>query len=194
MKPTTKDRLHEAALDAYYKVGAHNVTFQDLADSLGVTQAALYKYYRSKDALMAGAILHAADRGRDFILAGEDPRAAALDRLKFQFRRNLEFCLKDRRYAVALLVMHYYASCLPAVLKLHEEMNRRRTERIAVCVQQAVREGAVPAGTEVDLVSDQLHSLLLGAMVKTFLWPAAETLETRSRRLWKAAAAILGIR
>lgn len=193
MKPTTRDRLHEAALDAYYKEGAHNVTFQHLADRLGITQAALYKYYRSKDALMAGTILYAADRGREFILRGENPRDPALERLKFQVRKNLEFCVKDRKNAVALLVMHYYAACLPAVLELHEEMNRRRTERIAVCVQQAAREGSIARTTDVDLVSGQIHSLLLGEMVKTFLWPAAVKPELRAARAWKAVERLLGL-
>lgn len=193
MKPTTKDRLHEAALEAYSKIGAHNVTFQHLADALGVTQAALYKYYRSKDALMAGAILYAADRGRDFILRGENPRDPALQRLKFQVRRNLEFCVKDRKNAVALLVMHYYASCIPAVLKLHEEMNRRRTERIAVCVQQAAREGVIDKATDVDLVSGQIHSLLLGEMVKTYLWPESPKPEPRAARVWNAVERLLGL-
>ncbi|MCM2267085.1 MAG: TetR/AcrR family transcriptional regulator [Elusimicrobiales bacterium] len=193
MKLTTKDRLHEAALESYSRIGAHNTSFQHLADSLGITQAAIYKYYRSKDDLMTGAILYAADRGRDFILNGENPRDPALKRLKFQITKNLDFCLHDRRNSVALLVMHYYASCIPAVLKLHEEMNRRRTERIAVCVQQAVREGTVPAGTDIDRVSDQIHSLLLGEMVKTYLWPAREKAEARAKKLWSAVSAILGL-
>ena len=193
MELSTKSKLHEAALASYLNTGAHNTTFQSLANTLGISQAALYKYYKSKDALMEGAILYAADRGRDFILKGENPRDHALDRLKFQLRRNLEFCVQDRENSVALLVMHYYASCVPGILKLHEDMNKRRTERIAVCVQQAIHEGKVKPGLDVDFASDQIHSLLLGEMVKTYLWPSRLKMDARLENIWKTVSLLLGL-
>lgn len=187
----TREKLLVLALKAYLERGAHNTTFQRLADELGVSQAAIYKYYRSRDDLLVAAIEYAAAKGREFLQEGENPRNKAMERFKHHVRRNLEFCLEDRLHAIAVITLHYFAACVPRVRALHEEINRVRIERFAGYLQQAVHEGAIPE-QDVDETASRIHSLLMGEMIKAYLWPKETKLQARLRSAWGAIEKLAG--
>lgn len=64
----TRDRIREVALELFVRKGFSHTTLQDIADELGLTRAALYYHYRSKDHLIASLIQPAKD-GIDAFLA-----------------------------------------------------------------------------------------------------------------------------
>jgi AcrR family transcriptional regulator len=51
-KVPTRDRIKEAALELFGEQSYGTTTLQDIADRLGLTKAALYYYYKSKDDLL----------------------------------------------------------------------------------------------------------------------------------------------
>jgi AcrR family transcriptional regulator len=57
----TRDRVLEVALGLFVRHGFSRTTLQDIADELGLTRAALYYHYRSKDDLIASLIQPAKD-------------------------------------------------------------------------------------------------------------------------------------
>jgi AcrR family transcriptional regulator len=57
----TRDRVREVALRLFLRHGFSHTTLQDIADELGLTRAALYYHYRSKDDLIASLIQPAKD-------------------------------------------------------------------------------------------------------------------------------------
>jgi AcrR family transcriptional regulator len=57
----TRDRVREVALRLFLRHGFSHTTLQDIADELGLTRAALYYHYRSKDHLIASLIQPAKD-------------------------------------------------------------------------------------------------------------------------------------
>jgi AcrR family transcriptional regulator len=50
-KEKAKDRIAEAALEVFSKKGYHDATMDDIAGRLGVSKAALYQYFKSKEEL-----------------------------------------------------------------------------------------------------------------------------------------------
>lgn len=57
----TRQRVHEVALELFLRQGFSHTTLQDIADELGLTRAALYYHYRSKDHLIASLVEPAKD-------------------------------------------------------------------------------------------------------------------------------------
>lgn len=51
-KASTRDRIKEAALDLFSAQSYGTTTLQDIADRLGLTKAALYYYFKTKDELL----------------------------------------------------------------------------------------------------------------------------------------------
>lgn len=64
----TGERIREVALGLFIRRGFSHTTLQDIADELGLTRAALYYHYRSKDHLVASLVQPAKD-GIDAFLA-----------------------------------------------------------------------------------------------------------------------------
>jgi AcrR family transcriptional regulator len=187
----TKEKLHLLALNAYLKEGAHNTTFQSLANQLGISQAAIYKHYKSKDDLLVGSIQYAADKGREYILKKEDPKLESLKKLQLYIKRNLDFCTEVPIYSVAVITLHYFAICIPKVKELHEEINRSRIEKISEYLFQSIKEKSIHKDLDVKEISYQIHSLLMGEMIKTFIWPKKQTVNTRIKKLWPTIEKLL---
>ena len=188
----TKEKLLILALKYYLKEGAHNTTFQQLANDLGISQAAIYKHYRSRNELLVAAIKYAADKGRDHLLSTEKENEQALNRLKNHLNQNLEFCIDEPIYAIAVITLHYFAACVPEVKKLHEEINERRINRIETYIAHATHEGKL-SKINVSESAAMIHSLLMGEMIKAYLWPKSEKILIRQKRLWKTCEKILEI-
>ncbi len=180
----TREKFHMVALYAYMVKGAHNTTFQSLADQLGISQAALYKYYRSKDELMVAAIGYAGEKGRQYLSQGENHNDTALNRFKYHIKRNIDFCIEDRLHSIGIITMSYFANCVPEVKKLHEDINLIRIERIKNYLNQARHEKSINI-VNVNEVAETIHTLLLGEMIKTYLWPEEKNSELRTKQLWK---------
>lgn len=56
MSGNTKDNILNAALDLFSKRGYEGASMSDIADLLGITKAALYKHYKSKQEILDGII------------------------------------------------------------------------------------------------------------------------------------------
>src|SRR5579872_7084131 len=74
----TRSRILDAALDVFSEHGFEGSTLQQIADRLGVTKAALYYHFRSKDDIL-GALIAPANAGLEALLdahAGTDDTPA----------------------------------------------------------------------------------------------------------------------
>jgi AcrR family transcriptional regulator len=54
--PARRAQLAEAAAQQFYRLGFHRVSMADVATAVGVTAPAIYRYFRSKQELLAAAI------------------------------------------------------------------------------------------------------------------------------------------
>ena len=63
-RPKSEERargLALAAAEQFYRLGFHHVTLADVAAAVGVTAPAVYRHYRNKQALLAGAMMSGID-------------------------------------------------------------------------------------------------------------------------------------
>ena len=178
----TKEKLYLLALNSYLKTGAHHTNFQTLANELEISQAAIYKHFKNKEDLLVQSIKYAADIGKEIIDSKEEINDPAIKKLQNYLKTNLEFCTEHQPFAVALITLHYFAACIPEVKKLHEEINARRIAKIESFLNEASHEKSISISNLSDS-SELIHSLLMGEMIKTFLWPDIENINARFKKL-----------
>lgn len=94
-------RVLEAALDLFSEHGFAGTSLQDIADRLGVTKAAVYYHFRSKDDLLLALVEPAIDE----LMAMATERKSDLRPQRGQgvgVARYVEYLLRHRRVAVYL--------------------------------------------------------------------------------------------
>ena len=64
-------RLHEVALQPFAEHGVSGTSLQAIADAMGVTKAAVYYHYRTKDDLVLGVIAPTIDRLADVVASAQ---------------------------------------------------------------------------------------------------------------------------
>lgn len=69
-----RQRLHEAALRLFSEHGVSGTSLQMIADEVGVTKAAVYYHYRTKDELVVGVVAPFLDRVAEILEAARARR------------------------------------------------------------------------------------------------------------------------
>jgi AcrR family transcriptional regulator len=110
-------QLHETALRLFARDGVEGTSLQAIADDMGVTKAAVYYHYRSKDKLVLG-VLRPLFAALDAILdraAAHRSRTARLD----EFLVGMVNLIVDNHSRFAVLVGDPYVSRL---MKSHHDL------------------------------------------------------------------------
>jgi AcrR family transcriptional regulator len=146
------DRAHRCILDTTLELletaGYHDLTIEAVAARAGVSKATIYRWWRSKSALVAEAIATRLDQGRVPITG--DPRA-------------------DLRASIQVTIDNYGGSvggiALPALLAdlvfdqdgynaFRENFLVPRREASAAAIRRVIETGLLPADTDVELLLD----------------------------------------
>ena len=155
-RPTiAKEPLRQAALALFVEKGVHGASIRDIAKGAGVSEAALYRHWANKDALVLAlycehlaevtALLDAAIHGKILVAAIHDATAAA-------------FALYDREplvFRFVLHIQHGVANLMPPGLRTPHDV-------VIDLVRAAIARGEV--------VGDPV--LLGGCLVGLFLQTA----------------------
>ena len=92
--PTRREQILDAAAELFARYGFHGVGIDDIGKAVGISGPALYRHFRSKDAMLAEMLTGISERllvgGRQRVTTG-DPRRT-LDRL---VRWHVEFALTN---------------------------------------------------------------------------------------------------
>lgn len=62
-----RSQIIAAASDLFYRFGYHNVGTGDIAEAVGITAGALYRHFRSKEELLACALIDSFDRAAEVV-------------------------------------------------------------------------------------------------------------------------------
>ncbi|WP_432544230.1 TetR/AcrR family transcriptional regulator [Kineococcus sp. SYSU DK002] len=113
-----RQRLHEAAVRLFVEHGVSGTSLQMIADEMGVTKAAVYYHYRTKDELVVGVVAPFIDRAFEVLDAASARRG----------RRAQVETLIDGLVDVIVDVRRLYvvAAVDPVIAHLHENYPRLR--------------------------------------------------------------------
>lgn len=179
-------QIADAALRIIASQGAHRLTAMEIAKSLGITDAGVFRHYRDKDAIVAAAIARFED-----LLAGDidgDAPREPLDRLGEFFVRRLT---KVRAHPEILRLAfddRLAAIAGPEGAARVTRMIERSIGFVRGCLEAARREGTVAADVPVThLVWMVVGSLRGAATAATItatpaaIWADVEKLLRRTR-------------
>ncbi len=108
----TRDRILDVALDLFIEQGFDGTSLRQIAESLGVTKAALYYHFTSKDDILLALHMRLHEVGREALMQmGEEPVtlaqwAALLDVVVDQMLAQRKLFLMHERNQAALEKLH----------------------------------------------------------------------------------------
>ncbi len=85
---TRRDQILAAAAELFARHGFHGVGIDDIGSAVGISGPALYRHFRSKDAMLGEMLTSISEillaGGQDRAARAGDPRAALADLVRFQ--------------------------------------------------------------------------------------------------------------
>ncbi len=91
-----RDRVLRAAAYCFNQKGYSGTSLKDVADILGLTDAALYYYVRNKEELVFQCYARTADIGRDAMNRATEEGKTGFDQVQLYIRYHIEFLVGER--------------------------------------------------------------------------------------------------
>jgi AcrR family transcriptional regulator len=136
-------RILDAAERVFARAGFHAATMQDVATEAGMSPGNLYRYFASKDAIIAGM----AERDRTLIAADfaelDPARGSVLDQLETLGRKHL--VEEPREKAIICMQIWAEASRNPEMASMCAEIDGTVVGGLAFAIAGAKASGELPA-------------------------------------------------
>ena len=156
-----RTKISDAAQDLFLKDGIDGVSMRKVAERVGVTAPAIYRYFRDKDELLAEIIASGLRMLEDYLkpaLEADDP----LDRLHLLIDNYLNFALERPQYFdFAFLVPGRGIGGISEELKRHNWTTfRMSVEQVAMCIERGVFRKDDPIQVSI-LIWATVHGLVI---------------------------------
>jgi AcrR family transcriptional regulator len=161
--PVIPETVLEEAARMFLEQGYYRTRMQDIADSFGVTHAALYYHFRNKQDILAQINVRAIRKlldGAESILATEMPPT---EKFLALIRQHMEYVATNPAFVGTFL--EHDLEIPPAHLARITRMRRAYTQILIDLYEEARADGSVPA-----IDSKVAVSLLLGACNWIYRW------------------------
>lgn len=159
--PEVDRRIAQAALDLFADAGWAGFAMETVARRAGVGKASLYLRWRSKEALLTGAVTLRLAQVSDV-----DTGTVRGDLVELA-TQILDIYAGDTSRAALRLSLE--AGAIPGVADHYEAMRRAQTLAARAIVRRGIGRGELPAGTSVTLLLD---TLVGGAIMHALSTPA----------------------
>ncbi len=183
-----RKQILDAAERCFVRSGFHRTTMQDVAADAGMSPGNLYRYFRSKDAIVAG--LAGRDREqmrRDFAaFEGAEDFRGTFHRLG---RKHFEE--EPREKSVLTLEIWAEASRNAAMAALNADCEREVSDRLTALFHAAQERGQVPAHVDVAAVAGIVMLLANGLFVRRAVTVGFDA-EREIRHVFAVIDALLG--
>ncbi len=135
-----KDRMLRAAARCFNEKGYSGASLKDVANLLGLTDAALYYYVKNKEELVYLCYLRAGDVGRETMDQAIAEGSDGLDIVRRYLRLHLEI-MTGERGPIAIM------SEIPALKPEHRDeildISRRHSARFEAILERGIEDGSI---------------------------------------------------
>lgn len=135
-----KARMLKAAATCFNQKGYSGTSLRDVADVLGLTDAALYYYVRNKEELVYLCYVRAADLGREAMDRARSEGENGMDRVLKYLRYHVEMMVGDRG---PIAIMSEIPSLKPAHRDEVLELSRRHSLNFETLLTAGIDDGSI---------------------------------------------------
>ncbi len=137
-----KARMLKAAAQCFNQKGYSGTSLRDVADLLGLTDAALYYYVRNKEELVYLCYVRAADLGREALDRACSEGENGMDIILRYFRYHIEMMVGDRG---PIAIMSEVPSLKPEHRDEVLELSRQHSKNFEAVLETGIKDGSVAA-------------------------------------------------
>jgi AcrR family transcriptional regulator len=137
-----RDRMLRAAAQCFNLKGFSGTSLKDVADLLGLTDAALYYYVRNKEELVYLCYVRAADVGREALQRAIDEGGSGLDKVERYLRYHIEVMVGDRG---PIAIMSEIPSLKPEHRREVLELSRAHSAAFEALLEEGIADGSITA-------------------------------------------------
>ena len=135
-----KARMLKAAAKCFNQKGYSGTSLRDVADVLGLTDAALYYYVRNKEELVYLCYVRAADLGREALDRAEVEGRNGMDVMLRYFRYHIEMMVGDRG---PIAIMSEIPSLKPDHRDEVMELSRQHSSNFETVLATGIADGSI---------------------------------------------------
>jgi TetR/AcrR family transcriptional regulator, acrAB operon repressor len=164
----TRDRILDAAENAFYEHGVAHTSLADIAELAGLTRGAIYGHFRNKDEVFTAMVERVVLPMEMLFAVTTDP--AESDPLG-RMRDMLILCMSNaatdphsRRVFDALFTKCEYTSDMGRVLERQRNAARYGRARIELGLRNAVAKGQLPGDLDIERAASIIQVFLNGAL------------------------------
>jgi AcrR family transcriptional regulator len=135
-----RDRMLKAAAYCFNQKGYSGTSLKDVADILGLTDAALYYYVRNKEELVYQCYVRAADVGCDAMDRAIAGAQCGFDQVQLYIRYHIEYMVGDRG---PIAIMSEIPSLQPEHREEVLELSRSHSIRFEALLEAGIKDGSI---------------------------------------------------
>ncbi len=135
-----KSRMLKAAAYCFNQKGYSGTSLKDVADLLGLTDAALYYYVKNKEELVYLCYVRAAEVGREAMQRGITEGDTGLEQVRLYIRYHVEIMVGDRG---PIAIMSEIPSLEPAHRDEVLDLSRAHSKGFEAMLETGIADGSI---------------------------------------------------
>ena len=135
-----RNRMLRAAARCFNIKGYSGTSLKDVADLLGLTDAALYYYVRNKQELVFLCYVRAADLGREAMQRAIDEGEDGLETVRHYLRYHIEYMVGDQG---PIAIMSEIPSLKPEHREEVLELSRKHSAAFEALLERGIADGSI---------------------------------------------------
>ena len=182
-----REEIIEATLDLAAEKGARDASTQAIADRVGIAQATIFRHFRTRDEIFAGALEWIGKALFGAISGPLSGRGSAEKRLRELIERQLKF-ISARKGVPRLLLSDRLHPENPALKRIVLGIMGRYTAQVSRLIRDGQDRGEFRSDLEPDRVAEMLIAMIQGLVLRWSLSDFSFQLEEAGDDIW----AVLG--
>ncbi len=188
-----EQRRHEiiqAALALAAEQGVKKVTTQAIADRVGIAQPTVFRHFKTRDEIFAGAISWLANQLFLMLDTTLDDEMTPDRRLERLLRTQLRFVSRHKGLPRMLFSDRLHMES-PVLKQVVQKVLGRYTQRVAAVIQDGVESGCFHHSQDPEQSARHVAALVQGTIVRWSIFDFGFSLEEEAEDLWNFIQAAL---
>lgn len=135
-----KDRMLKAAAHCFNQKGFSGTSLKDVADMLGLTDAALYYYVRNKEELVYLCYVRAAEVGRQAMYEAIAEGNNGLDKIRRYLHKHVNFMVGEQG---PIAIMSEIPSLKPEHRRTVLNLSRKHSTAFEALIEEGIADGSI---------------------------------------------------